>query len=179
METKTIARINETTIQVVNDNGTQLIPVKPICEALGIAYEPQFTKLKDDDFLSSVTTIAYATGSDGKTYEMVCIPLKYVFGWLFTINPKNVKEEARESVAKCRNNCYDVLSDYISLKSDFLEYKQTIIEKKMDEFKNAVSESNILYKKAVDARDDLMKVKDLTYEEWKMNQRQTTIDFIN
>lgn len=40
---------------------------------------------------------------------MFCLPLKYVYGWLFTINPKNVGPEAKESVARYRRECYDVL----------------------------------------------------------------------
>jgi hypothetical protein len=100
METKSIAKVNEVTIQVVSENGLKLVPIKPICEALGIDEDAQRRKLKEDELLNSVTTLSTATGSDGKQYEMVCIPLKYVFGWLFTINPKNVKEEARESVAR-------------------------------------------------------------------------------
>ena len=45
METKTIARINDVNIVVVN-NEEQLIPIKPICEALGVNYTTQIEKLK-------------------------------------------------------------------------------------------------------------------------------------
>lgn len=40
---------------------------------------------------------------------MFCIPIRYVFGWLFSINPKNVNEESRASVIAYRRECYDVL----------------------------------------------------------------------
>lgn len=40
---------------------------------------------------------------------MFCLPLEYVYGWIFTINPKNVSEGAKESVRKYRRECYDVL----------------------------------------------------------------------
>lgn len=38
--------------------------------------------------------------ADGKQREMLCLPIRYVFGWLFTINPANVNEEAREERLK-------------------------------------------------------------------------------
>ena len=39
-----------------------------------------------------------ATGADGKQYEMYCIPCKYVFGWLFSIDAARVSDEARPVV---------------------------------------------------------------------------------
>ncbi|MDL2262971.1 phage antirepressor N-terminal domain-containing protein [Bacteroidales bacterium OttesenSCG-928-I21] len=88
MITRTLARVNEVSIQVVENGSEKLVPIKPICEALGIEFEPQRRKLNEDDFLNSVTTLKVATGNDGKQYEMICLPYQYIFGWLFTINPK-------------------------------------------------------------------------------------------
>lgn len=111
MDTKKIFKINGVDI-VVTDEG--LVPIKPICEALGIDVEPQRRKLKDDEDLDSVTTIKVATGADGKQYEMVCLPHQFIYGWLFTINPKNVKQEAKEPVRKYRMECFNALYDYFN-----------------------------------------------------------------
>ena len=40
---------------------------------------------------------------------MLCLPVRYIFGWLFTINPANVKPEAQEAVRVYRRSCYDAL----------------------------------------------------------------------
>jgi len=161
----------------MTEKGSKLVPVKPICEALGVAYEPQFTKLKEDEFLSSTITLSVTVGSDGKDREMVCIPLKYVFGWLFTINPKNVKEEARESVAKYRSKCYDVLYNYFSEQADFLEFKQSIVNEKILRHEELRVSFKMAEKNLRDAKAELFKAKDFTYEEWKMMQQQQTIEF--
>ena len=50
METKSIARVNNVAIQVISENGTKLVPVKPICEALGVDFDSQRKKLNDDEF---------------------------------------------------------------------------------------------------------------------------------
>ena len=104
-----VAKINNQEIVVLGNNEERYIPIKPICEALGIAPQKQAEKIKEDEILGSVATLRVATGADGKQYEMFCLPLQYIFGWLFTINPKNVNEEAREAVVKYRQECYDVL----------------------------------------------------------------------
>ena len=42
METKLITRINN--VDIVSTSNEQMVPIRPICEALGIAYQPQYQK---------------------------------------------------------------------------------------------------------------------------------------
>ena len=104
METKTIVRVNNVDITATSDE--QMIAIRPICEALGIDYSRQLKKIKDDADLGSVVGVTPTTGADGKTYEMCVLPVEFIFGWLFTINPANVNEEAREAVRRYRMECY-------------------------------------------------------------------------
>ena len=93
METKTIVKVNNVDIIATSDE--QMIAIRPICEALGISVERQRKKIQEDEDLNSVAALRAATGADGKRYEMLCLPVRYIFGWLFTINPANVKPEAQ------------------------------------------------------------------------------------
>ena len=47
METLTVTKVNEVMILVGNDP-ERLVPIKPICKALGIDYSSQLSKLKED-----------------------------------------------------------------------------------------------------------------------------------
>ena len=115
MKETLITRINDVAIAATsNEQGEVLIPIRPICDALGVSYERQYRKVCDDEFLSSVVALRATTGADGKKYEMVCLPLQYVFGWLFTINPANVSEEARPAVKRYRLECYDALYNHFT-----------------------------------------------------------------
>lgn len=114
MNQQLITKINGTDIVTVDREGETFVPIKPICQALGIDIEPQRKKIAEDEKLHSVAVLNTATGADGKAYEMFCLPMKYVFGWLFTINPKNVAPEAREAVKQYRNTCYDVLYEHFA-----------------------------------------------------------------
>lgn len=105
-----ITTINGTDIYAaVTEEGEVLIPVKPICQALGVHSSTQIRDLKSDPILSSTVVLETTVGADGKSREMVCLPVEYVFGWLFTISPAYVGESARESVIKYQRECYDVL----------------------------------------------------------------------
>lgn len=110
METRIIARVNN--VDIVSTSDEQLVPIRPICEALGIDAKVQRTKIQEDEDLSSVGVLSTSTGADGKRYEMYCLPKKYICGWLLTINPKNVKEEAKEAVRKYRMECFNILHNH-------------------------------------------------------------------
>ena len=178
METKALARVNNVSIVLTRDeNNRKLIPIKPICEALGIDDDAQRRKLQEDDFLNSVTVLSTATGSDKKQYEMVCLPYEFIFGWLFTINPKNVKEEAREAVSRYRIECYKALFYYFSSQSDFLEEKQKVIDEKIIAYDRLREDFRLAEKNLKQAKIDLYKAKDFTYEEWAASKRQKEIPF--
>lgn len=170
-QTQTIAIVNSTPLLLVQ-NGETLVPVKPICEALGIDPKTQIDKIKDDEDLNSVGGLSPATASDGKEYQMYCIPLKFVFGWLFTINPKNVKPEAQELIRKYRKECYEALYRH------FTEYSDFVIERgnKTDEFLDAYREAQNGFKNAKEkmdkARKDLDEVRKRTFQEWKASGNQ-------
>lgn len=107
METKTIVRVNNVDITATSDE--RLIAIRPICEALGIDYSRQVKKIKDDPDLASTVGVTPTVAADGKQRDMLCLPVEFIFGWLFTINPDNVNEEAREAVRRYRMECYRAL----------------------------------------------------------------------
>ena len=178
METKTLTTVNNVSIVLTRDeNNRKLIPIKPICEALGIDEDAQRRKLQEDDFLSSTTVLSTVVAADGKEREMVCLPYEFIFGWLFTINPKNVKEEAREAVSKYRVECYKALFYYFSSQSEYLEEKQKRIDDRIVEYDNLRENFKNAEKNLKQAKINLYKAKDFTYEEWLESKRQIEIPF--
>lgn len=114
MDARNIAIINGVKISAVVKNSEIYLPVKPICEAIGISFSAQRIKIQEHNILSSVVSIIDTTGSDGKQYEMLCLPLKVVYGWLFSINPGKVASEAKANVEKYVWECYEVLYEHFS-----------------------------------------------------------------
>lgn len=170
MNTKIIARVNN--VDILSTSDEQMVAIKPICEALGIDAKVQRQKIQDDEDLNSVGVLSTSTGSDGKQYEMYCLPMEFIFGWLFTINPKNVKEEARECVRKFRIECYHALYAHFTSRAIFVEQKQkeidsqlTIVEEAKGNFKNA---KNVLF----DAETKLQKLRKLTMDDFDFERRQ-------
>lgn len=109
-----ISKINEVDIVTVERDGEIFVPIKPICEAIGIDVDAQRNKLNSDQFFNSTTAIIAAVAADEKEREMYCIRLRDVYGWLATINPGKVAPEAREAVTRYRRECYDVLYEHFT-----------------------------------------------------------------
>lgn len=104
METKIITRVNDVCIISTTDRHTW-IPINPVCEALGLDAKKEQDKIKGHPILSLFGEWKPLTGSDGKTSEMLCLPVKYIFGWLFTLNPDNMDRNSRRAFI----NFYDAI----------------------------------------------------------------------
>ncbi len=178
MKTKTVARIKDVSIMLIDD-AEKLVPIKPICQALEVNYSSQLEKIKSDEILGSTVPLRGIVAADGKEREMACIPFKLVFGWLFTINPKNVKAEAKEQIIKYRLECYNALFNYFTDQGEFLEQKQKALEKQLEEVERIRNDYSDQKKLLNDARKTLNDIKELTFEEWQMNKRQLSLEFPN
>lgn len=173
-ETKTVAVINDSKILVI-ENGGKMVPIKPICEALGVDFSRQKDKIEKDEILGSTVGLRPTVAADGKERKMFCIPFKFVFGWLFTINPANVKEEAREAVLTYKLACYEALYQSFVDTQNFLEFKQKAIEEKLSVLdtatKNFKTAKDVMYEE----KKKLNKIREMTFETWLANNRQ--LDF--
>ena len=170
----TVAKINNVEIVVI-ENGEKRVAVKPICEALGIAFEPQFTRLKTDPILSSTVMLSVMVGADEKQREMVTIPFKYVFGWLFRIDSRNVKEEAREAVLKYQVECYDALYNHFASYADFVEQKQAVIEDKLKKYEEAKANFNVANRIMKEVEAELKQARQLTFSDYDASRRQLSM----
>mgnify|MGYP000726011668 CR=1 FL=1 len=114
MNPNPITKINGTDIVTVEKDGETYLPVTPICNAIGIDAKAQRDKIQNDEFLCPTGVIITSVGADGKDREMFCMPLKFIYGWLATINPGKVSQEARDAVMRYRRECYEVLYDHFA-----------------------------------------------------------------
>jgi hypothetical protein len=179
MSTQLISTINNQGIVIVIDeDGQKFVPVKPICEALGVDYSSQLQRIKDDEILCSTMGLSTTVGADGKDRKMATIPLKYVFGWIFSISAKNVKEEAKQNLILYKVICYDALYNYFTEHATFIEQK----EKKLNEFVDKESEARNNFKAAEKLLRDIRFNRDvfrkITFEDWKSNNNQIELEFI-
>jgi hypothetical protein len=85
-----------------------MVPVRPICDALGLDWKSQHRKLTSNSERWCVVMMTTHDAS-GRAQEMVCLPQRRLFGWLMTIQPTKVKPEVREKLIAYQRHCDEVL----------------------------------------------------------------------
>lgn len=128
METKVVTRINGIDILASNVSDG-LVAIKPVCGGLGVDYSSQYQKLKEHPTFNSTISLITTVAADGKEREMLCIPIEFFPGWLFSINPANVKEEIRDNLIKFQIECNKALFRY------FFGTQKRVIEQNSVEIK--------------------------------------------
>lgn len=98
---------NGKNIVFLNKDGQYWIAVKPICEALGVNYDRQYKNLKDNPILAPAYAIQHiqVLSENGvlQGRKMVCLPEKYIYGWIFSINSESPE------LWDYKKTCYDIL----------------------------------------------------------------------
>lgn len=91
--------------------GVAYVAMKPIVENLGMSWSTQLRKINENnDKFNCVHMNMVAT--DKKLRDVLCMPLKKLNGWLFSINPSKVKESIRSKLVAYQEECFLVLHEY-------------------------------------------------------------------
>lgn len=94
---------------------TVYVPVRPICEFLGVNWSGQRQRINRDAVLSGEMTacvvVTTTQGQPDQKREMACLPLDFVSGFLFGISAGRVRPEIRERLVRYQRECYRVLAE--------------------------------------------------------------------
>jgi len=74
--------------------GVAYVAMKPSVENIGLDWKSQYAKLNSQREKFGCGDIAIPT--KGGLQKMICIPLKKLNGWLFSINPAKVRDDIRD-----------------------------------------------------------------------------------
>ncbi|WP_180084888.1 phage antirepressor N-terminal domain-containing protein [Acinetobacter sp. YH12145] len=96
-------------LYIVEFEGQPYTPMKPIVDGMGLDWKSQFVKLKQR-FEQGMVEITIPT--KGGLQTMLCILLRKLPAWLYSIHANKVKPELRDTVIKYQEECDDVLWDY-------------------------------------------------------------------
>jgi hypothetical protein len=173
----TVAVVNKQQIMIVPENGAELVPIRPICEALGIDFSSQLKRLKRDEILNSTVVTVTTVGGDEKNREMVAIPLKFTFGWLFTIEVNQVKEEAREAVLHYQLECYNALYNYFTSFRDYDRWRNEQLIEALAEYDREREVFNQSKDRMKTIRQRIDNVRTTSYEDFQAMRQQLNLDF--
>lgn len=99
-------------LALINQDGEPYVPMKPIVEGIGLAWQVQHRKMTEGRFKSSITEMVIQVDGDTQKRPYTCLHLRKLPGWLMSIHPNKVAPELREKIIAYQNECDDVLWSY-------------------------------------------------------------------
>lgn len=97
-------------LEGVVSNGCAYVAMKPIVAGMGLDWDKQLQRIKDHPVLGpQLSPIRGATGSDGRRYEMMCLPEEALPFWMALVNANKVRQEIREKIITYQREAYRVL----------------------------------------------------------------------
>jgi len=161
-EIKKFLEFNGKAVYFLAKNGTWWIAIKPICEAIGIDYNRQFQNLKSSQLFDQLFAIQQMVGADNRLRKMVCLPERYIYGWLFQI-----RSESPELVAY-QKQCCDLLYDYFH---GSITSRETLIRAKT---KEEMEEDRL--EGALATNQDYQHLKQIRYKKKLINKQLAELD---
>jgi len=99
---------HNTTLITAKVEETEYTAMKPIVNGMGLIWARQSQKIRDSRYRHMYIPMQ----TSGGIQKMLCLPVKKLNGWLFSINPEKVKPEIKEAVIQYQEECFAVLYDY-------------------------------------------------------------------
>lgn len=109
-------------------DGKPYVALKPLVENIGLQWEAQYKRLQRNPVLKSTMSVMDMVAEDGKTREMLCLPLSMLNGWLFGVDVNRVREEIRPKLIRYQTECFDVLYRHFMPKEPQPEPIQTALD---------------------------------------------------
>jgi hypothetical protein len=114
IEQKEVEFYGDVIIAVRTGDGSVHVPVRPVCDLLGVNWAAQYRRINRDAVLAEEMSSVEITAQEGERMvarKMQCLPLDYISGFLFGINADRVKPALKERVVRYQRECYKVLAE--------------------------------------------------------------------
>jgi uncharacterized small protein (DUF1192 family) len=109
VEQRTIDFHGDELVAVQDAAGTVWVPVRRLCDAIGVTVRGQLARIERDPVMRAELRSVYVTYTDGRQFEMACLPLKYVRAWLFGLNADRVKPDIRDKLIAYQREVIEII----------------------------------------------------------------------
>jgi len=100
----------------INGQRQIYVPIRPLCNYLGLDWSAQLQRMKRDEVLAESMTSVVITPTlvserqcYNQRYTLVCLELEMLPGWLFGISTSRVRPDLQDKIKRYRRECYRVL----------------------------------------------------------------------
>lgn len=113
-EQKSIDFYGESLIALRDLEGLIWVPLRRLCEAIGINLQGQLDRVERDPVLREEMRSVSVTLTDGRAFDMSCLPLKYVRAWLFGVNASRVRPAVRDKLIQYQREVIEIIDRHFT-----------------------------------------------------------------
>lgn len=107
-----VVPVQGTPILSLCTDGQVIVPMRQVCDALGLPWEAQRQRIQSHPLLSKGTLISQVPSGGGMQAQL-CLPLKLASAFLLTLNPDRIRDEnVRAAVLAWQEESFDAVHDY-------------------------------------------------------------------
>lgn len=132
---KNFLEFNGKTILFLAKDGTYWVAIKSVCDALEVDYIQQYKNTKNDPILGPALCKHTMQVPSDQPRNMVCVPEKYVYGWIFQIRSDS------PALLEYKWKVYEILFDYFQ--GTITQRSQILREKSYEELEIARLEAEL------------------------------------
>ncbi|BBE92765.1 TPA: phage antirepressor N-terminal domain-containing protein [Haemophilus influenzae] len=143
-------------VTLVDNNGVAYVAMREIVEGIGLNWASQSVKLNQNSRKFGCCDIA--TPTNGGIQSMLCMPIKKLNGWLFSINPNKVRADLKERLENYQEECFLALWDYWTegiARRDEVKNKLALWQQKKAEYTQRAGERGKLLQQCKSEKQDL------------------------
>jgi hypothetical protein len=108
IEQREVEFYDDTITAVVLETGKIFVPIKPLCDYLGLNWSAQRKRIIRSEVLSQEQGMVVMT-TPGGPQDVLALPLDKIPGWLFGISANRVKPELKDKIITYQRECFNVL----------------------------------------------------------------------
>lgn len=90
-------------------DGEIYLPIRRMCDLLGIGYQGQIDRIRRDPVLAKYEAQLRISHEAGGAQATNCLALRFTPGWLFGINASRVRAEVRAKLIRYQEEVYEVI----------------------------------------------------------------------
>lgn len=100
-------------IETVKIDGRPYVGAKSVATGMGLDWKAMQRMIRRDEDINSTIVVTTTVAADGKSREMLCLPLDLLPGWIFKIPANRYKcDEVKARIRIYKRECFRALYDY-------------------------------------------------------------------
>ena len=126
MKKETLAVVNGVNIICFTNTEEKLMPIKPICNALGVDYDAEIMNIQN---LGLGDMLEDFNDGEWESHGTSLLAMKYVLGWVANVKREDTILECKVLCRKYIHECIAAISDYaFGTKEQHAQYEEKLLK---------------------------------------------------